>query len=246
MRHVKIFLRNILFILIFLFIIATVIYLNLGKIVASQLSMKLHTNVVIGKMIIRPSSFTIYDLTIFNPNTSKLTIAFQAQELRFQIPLIRFLYPRILFEQITISNIYAGVEFYDQKNTYGNWTQLVNNLNSDEPKVATQSLRTKTVFVNQLVFNNSTVDVAPYGKSAHRLKPIPQLSFYNINSQRGLPMNQITDLIARKFMQEVSILGNVGNMLQTIISIPTNTAKGLLFPFKSVFKNRYPYQPTSY
>lgn len=246
MRHVKIFLRNILFILLFLFIIAIVIYLNLGKIIASQLSMKLHTNVVIGKMIIRPSSFTIYDLTIFNPNTSKLNIAFQAQELRFDIPLIRFLYPRILFERITISNIYAGVEFYDQKNSYGNWTQLLNNLNSDEPKVAAQSLRTKTVFVNQLIFNNSTVDLAPYGKSAHRLKPIPQLSFYNINSQRGLPMNQITDLIARKFMQEVSILGNVGNMLQTIISIPTNTVKGLLFPFKSVFKNRYPYQPTSY
>ena len=112
MRHVKIFLRNILFIVLFLFIIAIVIYLNLGKIVASQLSMKLHTNVVIGKMIIRPSSFTIYDLTIFNPNASKLTIAFQAQELRFDIPLIRFLYPRILFEQITISNIYAGVELF--------------------------------------------------------------------------------------------------------------------------------------
>ena len=172
MRHVKIFLRNILFIVLFLFIIAIVIYLNLGKIVASQLSMKLHTNVVIGKMIIRPSSFTIYDLTIFNPNASKLTIAFQAQELRFDIPLIRFLYPRILFEQITISNIYAGVEFYDKKNTYGNWRQLLNNLNSDEPKVAAQSLRTKTVYVNQLIFNNSTVDLAPYGKSAHRLSLI--------------------------------------------------------------------------
>ena len=110
--------------------------------------------------------------------------------------------------------------------------------------MAAQSLRTKTVYVNQLIFNNSTVDLAPYGKSAHRLKPIPQLSFYNVNSQKGLPMNQITDLIARKFMQEVSVLGNVGNMLQNIISIPTNTVKGLLFPFKSLFKNRYPYQPT--
>lgn len=245
MRHVKIFLRNILFTILFLLITATVIYLNLGKIIASQLSMKLHTNVVIGKMIIRPSSFTIYDLTIFNPNSSKLTIAFQAQELRFDIPLIRFLYPQILFEQITISNIYAGVELYDKKNTYGNWTQLLNNLNSDEPRVAAQSLRTKTVFVNQLIFNNSTVDLALSGKSAHRLKPIPQLSFYNINSQKGLPMNQITDLIARKFMQEVSILGNVGNMLQDIISIPTNTVKGLLFPFKSLFKNKYPYTPSS-
>lgn len=243
MRHVKIFLTNIFFVVGFIFIIGIVIYLNLGKIVASQLSMKLHTDVTIGKMIVRPNSFTIYDLKIFSPCGSKLTTAFQAQELRFDIPLIRFLYPRILFERITISNIYAGVEFYDKKNTYGNWTQLLSNLDSDEPEIAAQSLRTKTVFVHHLIFNNSVVDLAPYGKAAHRLKPIPQLAFHNVNSQKGLPMNQITDLIARKFMQEVSILGNVGNMLQTIISIPANTVKGLLFPFKSLFKNRYPYRP---
>lgn len=246
MRHVKIFLKNIFFVLGFIFIIGIVVYLNLGKIIASQLSMKLHTDVTIGKMIVRPNSFTIYDLRIFSPCGSKLTTAFQAQELRFDIPLIRFLYPRILFEQITISNVYAGVEFYDKKNTYGNWTQLLSNLDSDQPEIAAQSLRTKTVFVHNLIFNNSVVDLAPYGKTAHRLKPIPQLAFHNVNSQKGLPMNQITDLIARKFMQEVSILGNVGNMLQTIISIPANTVKGLLFPFKSLFKNKYPYQTRPY
>lgn len=243
MRHIKLFLKNILFVLGFIFVVGFVIYLNLGKIIASQLSIKLHTDVTIGKMIVRPTFFTIYDLRIYSPCGSKLTIAFQAEELRFDIPLIRFLYPRILFEQITISNVYAGVEFYDKKNTYGNWTQLLSNLESHQPEVASQSLQMKTIFVHHLIFNNSVVDLAPYAKAAHRLKPIPQLAFHNVNSQKGLPMNQITDLIARKFMQEVSILGNVGNMLQTIISIPANTVKGLLSPFKPLVKNKYPYHP---
>ena len=216
----------------------------LPKLLAKKLSHRLKTPVFLEKIVFTPRSFELHNLTVMNPRSSALPVAFQTRVLRFEAPYIRYFYPHLVIDQISLEDIQVGIEFYDADNRRGNWTELIENVKQRARGGLSFSphLDEKTILVRHLLFTNIRIELLLQG-SVRNFSPIPKIEFYDVTSEKGFPINEITALIARKLMEELSILKGFANMLKAIISIPEEAIKAVFFPFRFLFRQNSSLQP---
>jgi hypothetical protein len=236
----KIFFRSlvgiIVLVLIGLVVTFFIVRSGLSANMARKMQSQLGVPVTVGSVQIGYSAVEIDKLTIGNPNGSILPKALSTNNIAITTPVTQYFKRDIVIEEITVSDIYLGLEFDSPSGTSGNWTQIMNNY-ENAPQPASES--TRTVHIKRLVLNNISVDVVyrSNGKKIKRLRTIPQIVLTDISSTGGVPMHQIMESVLGQMLESVFMKENLKNMLNDIIKNPPKTAQDLLkLPFKGLFK----------
>ncbi len=208
-------------ILITLFLaISVVLFLAWSRVpdmVATSLAQKMQVPVEVGSMHLRPASLKVDTFEIGNPPHSILPIAFSANSILTRAPLTRYLNNHIVIDEITISDVYLGLEFNSASGTEGNWTTILSNLESASKKAPTTGSK-RSVLIQKLVFLNLNAEVVyrKEGSRPKKLPTIPRMELDNISSEGDFPMEQITDSVLGQMLQKVFIKQNLKNMLENL------------------------------
>ena len=225
--------------LFILFALLTITFmLRVEHTVSKTLSDKLKVPVSVKSVDFHWGSFVINGLTIHNPSKSRLPIALQAKTITFQAPYYRYFMPTIHINDITCKDLYVSIEFYNEDKTVGNWTELIENLDSNESFGKSDEEKHlgkgRIVMIKKLLLYNINIDLLfkGQGQTPYKLSPIEKLEFDNVSSQKGLPTEEITEIIVQKMMEQISIMSGIGNMLGSVVTAP---AKALFAPFEFLF-----------
>lgn len=217
------------------------IYFHRANILANYLSEKLGVQTTIESVDMEWSSFQINKLVIHNPTGYKMDKAMEVGAITFKAPLINYFKKKIDIDAITFENVWAGIEFSNSKNSNGNWTQIIQNVDSNFSSTSAAgeiiektSIRyDRTVLIKQLGLYNVNVDLLLSGENNPRkLNTIPKMEFTNVGTQKGLPIEEITEVIIKKLMEQISLMEGVANM---VMGISGQATQILLSPFKILF-----------
>ncbi len=217
------------------------LYFHRSDILANYLSEKLGVHTTIESIDMDWSSFKINKLVVHNPKGYKMDKAMEVGAITFKAPLINYFKKNIKIDAITFNNVWAGIEFSDSKNTNGNWTQIIQNTDSNfsstsaagEITEKTSIRYDRTVLIELLGLYNVNVDLLLSGeRNPRKLNSIPKMEFTNVGTQKGLPIEEITEVIIKKLMEQISLMEGVANM---VMGIPGQATKILLSPFKVLF-----------
>jgi len=224
-------------------IVGTFIYIRRVPLLTEYLSQKMGTTVHVGAVDVSWNTITIERIKVDNPQGYKLPVALQIELLSLETPLSEYFKKHIVIDTVTLKNVYLGIEFKDSNHTRGNWTQLISNIDSNNssteptgkaPPTPTKSVRhQRTVLIKKLLFLNIDVDLMLSGDSSpRRLSTIQKIELDNVNSEEGLPTEEITEVIVQKLMEQVTSLKGIANML---LKVPASAAKTVLKPFSIIF-----------
>jgi uncharacterized protein involved in outer membrane biogenesis len=234
----RIFIKSILGIIL-IGILAAVICFFLAKsrlpdMIASRLSKTLQVPVEIGDMNFSMNSIKIENLEIGNPRGFKLEHAFTTQEIDINAPIMGYLKKDIVIDEITLSNVYIGLEFESPKGTNGNWTAIMTNAEAAQEK-SSKTSSDKTVLIKRLVLNNTNADLLYQsdGKVRH-LPTIPQIVLVNISSKGGDLTDQLMNSALGQMLKEIFIQENLKNLFDQLFQ-PQNVIKNALGPLKGLF-----------
>lgn len=227
--------------LIILAIVVLVVCLFLAwsripDLVAGHLSKRLKVPVSIEEVQITKESIDIHNLEIGNPRGYTLPKAFSAHNILIQAPLMRYLDEKIIIDAITVNTVYLGAEFDKPGSKNGNWTTLMQNFkNSTTPPK--ESKKGKTVLIKKLILTDIDVDLAYKSGSipVKRLKPIPKIEFTNVTSEKGIPSEQITNLIIEQALRAIFDQENIGNMIEGFMISPEQGVQNMLSPLQPFF-----------
>lgn len=219
-------------------------YARRTSILSHYLSEKMGVSVHIDSVDISTDKITLNGLNIANPKGYSLPSALKIQTLSFNTPVSEYFKKEITVNNVTLSEVLLGVEFKDKSHTHGNWTEIIGNLdtNYSTTQAPDESAKKKssgfrhdrTVRINQLLILNTTVQLQLAGEPLKTLSPIAKMEFQNVTSEKGLPIEEITEIIIRKLIDEASILQGFSRM---VLTAPGSAAKAALSPFKVLFGN---------
>ena len=212
--------------------------------VSSNLSKTLKVGVEIGDIHFGMNQLTVDKFVIDNPRGFTLSKAFGVDEIAIKAPVMNYLRKDILINEITLDNVYIGLEFDSAKGTNGNWTVIMANAQNSQ----TQNSKTsqKSVMIKRIVLNNINTDLLYHtdGKVRH-LPVIKQIVLTNVSSQGGNISDQLMNSALGQMIKEVFIQENLKDLMDQIFQLPTNptdviqqfkgffnTAPGLCHPSK--------------
>lgn len=228
--------------IIFIIVIALIVVLFLGwmrfpEMVANNLSKKMQVEVEIDDLIIRPSHIEVEKFEIGNVPKYKLPRAFSADHIHVQAPLLGYFDQNIVIDEITISDIYLGLEFAKKGSKEGNWTIIMGNYQKATSSNTTPKDKKteKSILIKKLILNNITVDLA-YRKegTVQHLKPIDHLEFTNVTSEGGIPTDQITKIIMQQMLQSIFSKENLQNMIEGFLQSPQQGVESIFDSFKGL------------
>ncbi len=236
----KIFFRSIAGIIVLVLIGLTVTFFivrsGLSANMARKMESQLGVSVTVGSVQIGVSAVEVDKLTIGNPKGAILPKALSTSNITITTPITHYFKKHIEIKEITVSDIYLGLEFDSPAGTSGNWTRIMSNY-ENAPQTASED--TRTVHINRLVLNNISVEVVyrSNGSKIKRLQTIPQIVLTDISSTGGVPIHQIMESVLGQMLKSVFMKENLKNMLDDIIKNPPKSAQDLLkLPFKGLFK----------
>ena len=202
-------------------------------ILASRLSEKLKVQVSIDDIHISMNAIDIQKLEVGNPRSYTLPRAFSAEQILISAPLTAYIHEQVVIDTIEIDNIYLGLEFNSQSHKNGNWTVLMANLKESEDR----SSKRKTVLIKKLILTNIDITLAyrDGSKPTKKLSRIKRLEFDNVTSEKGIPTEQIADIIAREMLKSIFTLEGLGNMLEGVLELPQKGVETIFKPFNKLF-----------
>lgn len=196
--------------IVILVIIALLVALWLlkGPIIASYLSKKLDVNVFIGNISVSTKKTNITRFKINNPIGSRTNTAFSSKEISIQYQWNRLKADPSVIDQITLSDVFLGIEFYNLTGSQNNWTTILENVNQEKKK----EREGKEVIIKRLIITDLSVQVRGKGlfESWKKVKEIPRIEFRNISSRKGFP----TQELIRKIFDEANIQKYLKEALQ--------------------------------
>ena len=211
------------FVVVFISTLFYIGYKNSGLILAQIISRTTHTPVTINTLDFHQEASIIQNLIIGNPDKAYTPTAFKAEIVKINSPYKQYFKNPIVIDKIEMNNVYINIEFYTEDNIEGNWQVLIDNMEANH-KLSSESKR--QVSIKKLVLNDVQITLVLSDGKIHRLSPIPCLEFDDVKSEKGIPIEELSEIIARKMMY--SIFREDG--LNLIIKIPLNVIKKLL-PF---------------
>ncbi|MBX9922479.1 MAG: AsmA family protein [Rhabdochlamydiaceae bacterium] len=220
---------------ILLVIAAFFVSSHISNFTAKSLSTNLGVPVTIGNMQLWLDHITAENLDIENLPSSYLKQALKVREIRINANITNYLDKVIKIDTITMDNIYLGLEFDSPTGATGNWTTLMSHSQSSETPVNPED--SKSVLIKELVLTNIQIDVVykSSGGKIKKLPPIPRLVLYDINTDQGLPTEQIMQSVVGKMLQSIFVQENMKNMFDGILDQPKNAIDTIITPFKGLF-----------
>ena len=199
-----------------------VAYINSALIFAQRISRATQTPVTIKAIDYHRKAFTIQNLVVGNPKEAYIPTAFRAEVVEVDSSYREFLKNPVIIDQIKMDNVYIDIEFYTEDKMEGNWQALIDNMEMTHEISKNQ----RQALIKKLILTNVHVTLILSDGKIHRLSPISQLEFDDITSEEGIPLKEISEIIARKMVY--SILREEG--LNLIVKVPIKVIKKI-FPF---------------
>jgi hypothetical protein len=198
-------------------------YLNSSTILAEIISKKTMTLVSIEDVIWEKDSFTIDDIMIANPKQARLPAAMRVKKIKVDAPYKQYLENPILINQIHLDSVYVNIQIYNKDQTEGNWQTLMGNMAVDHKSPLSIE---RSALIKKLILTNIQIDLILSDGKLHHLSPIERLEFDNISSDKGIPTQEISEIIVQKMMQSIFLEKG----LKSIIEAPVDIIKGVI-PF---------------
>ncbi len=226
MRAVKIILGILGVVIIGVVVAIAVSWSRIPGMIASKLSQKMQVSVTIGGMQFGWHAINMQKVVVGNPPRSILPKAFSAETILIQAPITEYIDNPIVIDLIELDDVYVGLEFDSKKNTTGNWTKIMSNMQGGQK---TAPGKGKVVMIKKLVLTNIDIALAYRdGGGVKNLDTIPRLEFNNVNSEEGIPTEQISQIIFNQMLKQIFSIENLGNMLQNILAPSGNPVQNVL------------------
>jgi len=198
-------------------------YKNAAPLLAKIISNKTQTPVTIHAIDFYKESFTITEIQIGNPHKAQLPTALKVQTVNVEAPYKNYIEDPILIDKIELNNVYVNIQIYNKDQTEGNWQTLMKNLSEDHRSPL--SVERITV-IKKLILTNIQIDLILSDGKYYRLSPMERLEFNNIRSDKGIPTQEISEIIIQQMMQQIFLQKG----LKAIIDAPVDIIKGVI-PF---------------
>src|ERR1700722_10481327 len=228
----------IVIILLIAVIAGFVFWSRVPDVLANNLSKKMKVPVSIDSVGLRWGKIDVKKIDIGNPPKSILAKAFSCNEIDVYAPFTRYLNHHVIIDEIDLKDLYLGLEFDSASSTKGNWTTIMNNLQSStaaSPK--NEKKASRSLLIHRLILTNIDVDVI-YKKDGGRVKKlptIPRIELTEISSEGGEPMDQLMNSVLGEMLKQIFIKENLKNMLQELMNQPNSPLQQYLSPFKGLF-----------
>jgi uncharacterized protein involved in outer membrane biogenesis len=209
---------------------------RIPDILASHLSKKMQVPVSIEDVRVTKDTIALNKLEIGNPQGYSLPRAFSAENILVNAPLTHYLKHDIVIDEIVISTVYLGAEFDRPGTKSGNWTAIMQNYkNASSPPSEGKS--GKSVLIKRLILTDINVDLAyrTGGVPMKSLKPISKIEFTNVTSEKGIPSEQITNVILQQALRAIFEKENIQNMIEGFMISPEKGVENLLSPLQGIF-----------
>jgi uncharacterized protein involved in outer membrane biogenesis len=208
---------------------------RIPDIVAGHLSKKMKVPVSIEDIRFTKASIDIDKFDIGNPRGYTLPSAFSAENISIKAPLTNYLHNDIIIDEIAISTVYLGAEFDRPGTKSGNWTTIMQNYKSST--APTKDEKGKKVLIKRLLLTDINVDLSykTGGIPLKRLKPISKIEFANVTSEKGIPSEQITNIIIEQAIRAIFDEENIGNMIEGFMQSPQQGIENALSPLRGIF-----------
>lgn len=181
------------------------------------------TPVSIKDVIWKKDSFTIDDIMIANPKPARLPAAMRVKSIKVDAPYKQYFEDPILINQIHLDSVYVNIQIYNKDQTEGNWQTLMGNMTVDHKSPLSVE---RSALIKKLILTNIQIDLILSDGKLHHLSPIERLEFENISSDKGIPTQEISEIIVQKMMQSIFLQKG----LKSIIEAPVDIIKGVI-PF---------------
>ena len=200
-----------------------VAYLNSALILARIIFHKTMTPVTIENVDFNPQSFVIGGLLIANPKEAQLPTALKVQKITVDAPYKNYIKDPIVINQVLMNNIYLNIQLYTKDQTKGNWQTIMENMAVDHDSLFSIE---REAIIKKLILTNIKIDLILSDGKVYHLSPIQRLEFDNITSDKGIPTQEISEIIVQKMMQQIFLEKG----LKSILDAPANVIKGVV-PF---------------
>ncbi len=209
-----------------LLIIASMVYIayaNASLILAELIGHKTHTTVTIEDINFHSKSFSIEKLRIANPKEARLPTAMKVETIGIEAPYKQYFWNPIIIDKIEMSDVYVNIQLYTKDQTQGNWQTILANMEQDHKSFFSVQ---REAIIKRLIFTNIQIDLILSDGRLHKLSPIERLEFDDVTSDKGIPTQEISEIIMQKMMHSIFLQQG----LKTIIEAPATVIKGVL-PF---------------
>lgn len=224
-------LKTILPLFLILFMGFYLLWHKVPSYLSNQLSNAFLTQVYIGDASLSPDTIALKKIVIGSPKNSTLPKSFSCQKLSIETWLHEYFKNRVEIEEIVLDQVYLGLEFDSAQSTNGNWTILMQNLKNSQN--THQSHSNKSFLIKKLTVKNIQCQVLYKDRKngLFDLKPIDELTFTNISTENGFPIEQLMDSVLGQTLKEIFIRENLKDMLNKIIQ-QQDQIQQLVKPFK--------------
>jgi len=209
--------------IILLLAILQLININFSHILGSVISSKLGVPVQIEKLHWNLEKITLHNLKVKNPKKSHLPYALMVEEVTLHTPLHNYFDDPIYLDTLLLDHIHVSIEFFNQDRSEGNWHTIFANLqngNDDHKKNG------KSWVIKNLNLYDIHVELLNVGGKVQTLSPIAQLEFHNLNTEKGIPTEEITQIVVNHMMNSIFLVKG----LKTIFTLPKNILETLFDP----------------
>lgn len=211
------------FILILIASGAYVAYSNVDLILAKAISKKTMTPVTIDQVQFQKQSFSIDGLLISNPTEARLPTALKVRQIAVNAPYKTYISDPIVIDQIMMSDVYVNIQLYTKDQSQGNWQTIMSRMEVDHESALSKE---RVTVIKKLILTNIQIDLILADGKINHLSPINRLEFNDITSEKGIPTQEISEIIVQKMMNQ--ILFEKG--IKAILNAPANAIKGVV-PF---------------
>ena len=216
--------------LILLIILAFLVFLWLVKspFLSSYLTAKLRVPVSIQHISVWPSSASLYNFRIKNPDGFKAEYALTAESTEIDYQLSQLFGNPLVIDQILIDNIFLGIECSDGSCSENNWTAIGERMPKEKSN--------QEVIIHKLVLTNLTAEISGLqalgGKKLTRR--VERLEFDEIDSKKGFP----TEELVRRLFQGAGLQQYLKNLFN-----PQKIIEQYLSPLKIFGNEKGPEKP---
>ncbi|MBI5274439.1 MAG: hypothetical protein HY860_05235 [Chlamydiales bacterium] len=208
------------------------------KLLSKSLTNLVGSSVTIKDIIYKKGEFSIKNISMDNLPHYTLKKAVHATSITFKTPYYEYLLPNIIIDEVIIDDLDISIEFSNQTNTVGNWTEIIKNV--DKALYKTNTSKTKhihgrVIVVKKITLNNTKILLKQYERDPIVLEPIPHLTLTNIDSEKGIPMDKITHIIIKQVIKTLSDQAGIADMLISVITLPARLIQLVFDPFSIFF-----------
>ncbi|QVL57058.1 MAG: AsmA family protein [Simkaniaceae bacterium] len=233
----------IIFGLIVILCLAGILLWNMfPTIISHKLSKQAGVSVTISDIRASLDTLKVDGIRVGNPSGySKTPRALSVDDMKVSVPLTRFFDKNIVIDEMTMDDVYIGLEFDSPNSKKGNWTTIMNNMSQsskEESEKAKAKGETTTVLIKRLVITDLQIELAytTGGKANKKLRPIDRIELTNISSEGGIPTAQIMNIVMQETLRNIFSKEGLQNMLEGVLN-PSDSGGGVMNTLKGLFSD---------